>query len=85
VARNSADGVSALLPGDTVEVDRADGSTAVFLVDRVEEHDKDAFPSDAVYGDLDHAGLRLITCGGAFDRETGDYVDNVIVFAHLTG
>jgi hypothetical protein len=78
-------GLDELLPGDTVEVDRADGSTAVFLVDRVEEHDKDAFPSDAVYGDLDHAGLRLITCGGAFDRETGDYVDNVIVFAHLTG
>jgi sortase family protein len=78
-------GLDELLPGDTVEVDRADGSTAVFVVDRVEEHDKDAFPSDAVYGDLDHAGLRLITCGGAFDEDTGDYADNVIVFAHLTG
>ncbi|WP_448618230.1 class F sortase [Geodermatophilus sp. URMC 65] len=78
-------GLDELLPGDTVEVDRADGSTAVFLVDRVEEHAKDAFPSDAVYGDLDHAGLRLITCGGAFDEDTGDYVDNVVVFAHLTG
>ena len=78
-------GLDELLPGDTVEVDRADGSTAVFVVDRVEEHAKDAFPSDAVYGDLDHAGLRLITCGGAFDEDTGDYADNVVVFAHLTG
>ncbi|MGY1680586.1 class F sortase [Geodermatophilus sp. SYSU D01176] len=78
-------GLDELLPGDTVEVDRADGSTAVFLVDRVEEHAKDAFPGDAVYGDLDHAGLRLITCGGAFDEGTGDYADNVVVFAHLTG
>jgi Sortase domain len=78
-------GLHELLPGDTVDVDRADGSTAVFVVDRVEEHPKDAFPSDAVYGDLDHAGLRLITCGGAFDEDTGDYADNVVVFAHLTG
>ena len=78
-------GLDELLPGDTVEVDRADGTTAVFLVDRVEEHAKDAFPGDAVYGDLDHAGLRLVTCGGAFDQETGDYLDNVIVFAQLTG
>ncbi len=78
-------GLDELLPGDTVEVGRADGSTAVFVVDRVEEHAKDAFPSDAVYGDLDHAGLRLVTCGGAFDEDTGDYADNVIVFAHLTG
>jgi sortase (surface protein transpeptidase) len=78
-------GLDELLPGDTVEVDRADGSTAVFVVDRVEEHAKDAFPGDAVYGDIDHAGLRLVTCGGAFDEDTGDYADNVIVFAHLTG
>jgi hypothetical protein len=78
-------GLDELLPGDTVEVDRADGSTAVFVVDRVEEHAKADFPSDAVYGDLDHAGLRLITCGGAFDEDTGDYADNVVVFAHLTG
>jgi hypothetical protein len=25
--------------------------------------------------------LRLVTCGGAFDRAWGHYVDNVIVFA----
>nr|WP_209307525.1 class F sortase [Geodermatophilus sp. DF01_2] len=78
-------GLHELVAGDTVEVDRADGTTAVFRVDRVEEHAKDAFPSDAVYGDLDHAGLRLITCGGSFDEETGDYADNVIVFARLVG
>jgi len=25
--------------------------------------------------------LRLITCGGGFDRSTGHYRDNVIVYA----
>jgi hypothetical protein len=32
-----------------------------------------------------HAALRLITCGGTFDRADRSYVDNVIVFATLTG
>ena len=29
------------------------------------------------------AVLRLITCGGSIDRESGHYLDNVIVFASL--
>ncbi len=66
-------------------IDRADGIVATFRVDRVEEHAKDDFPTEEVYGDIDHAGLRLITCGGAFDEDTGDNLANVIVFASLTG
>ena len=78
-------GLRELLPGDTVVVARADGTAATFRVDRVEEHPKDDFPSEAVYGDIDHPGLRLITCGGAFDEDTGDYQANVVVFASLVG
>jgi hypothetical protein len=76
-------GLRELLPGDQVVVDRADGTTATFRVDRVEEHPKDAFPTDDVYGDIPTAGLRLITCGGSFDEDTGDYRENVIVYAGL--
>lgn len=72
-----------LRPGDAVEVTRQDGTTVVFRVTRVEQHAKDAFPTAAVYGDLDHAGLRLITCGGAFDRRARSYEDNIVVFAEL--
>ena len=50
---------------------------------QVEEYPKDEFPTDVVYGDLDHAGLRLITCGGSFDREARSYDDNIVVFADL--
>jgi sortase (surface protein transpeptidase) len=77
-------GIDELVPGDEVVVDRADGTTAVFTVDRVEEHPKEEFPADDVYGDIDHAGLRLITCGGSFDSSSGDYRSNVVVFARLT-
>ncbi len=74
-----------LAPGDRVLVDRADGSTAEFVVTVVDQVAKADFPTAEVYGDLDHAGLRLITCGGDFDSSTGDYLDDVVVYADLVG
>jgi hypothetical protein len=70
-------------PGDQVLVTRKDGRTAVFTVTRVARFSKSRFPSEAVYGPIDHAGLRLITCGGTYDRARRKYLDNVIVFAKL--
>jgi hypothetical protein len=70
-----------LRPGDDVLVDRADGQRLRFVVQRVESHDKDTFPTREVYGDTDGPELRLITCGGDFDRAAGHYVENTIVWA----
>lgn len=72
-----------LTAGDEIEVSRQDGSTARFRVDRVEHFAKGQFPTELVYADLDHAGLRLITCGGDFDRQLRSYEDNLVVFARL--
>ena len=72
-----------LARGDEVLVTRADGSVARFSVDSVHRYAKADFPTKLVYGDLDHAGLRLVTCGGEFDEVAGHYVDNVVVFASL--
>lgn len=72
-----------LEPGDRVMVTRADGMIAEFEVEAVRRYPKDEFPTQLVYGDIDHAGLRLITCGGPFDRELRHYLDNVIVFGSL--
>ncbi|HEX5812249.1 MAG TPA: class F sortase [Pseudonocardia sp.] len=74
-----------LEPGAEVAVDRRDGTTARFAVLEVEQYPKDAFPTERVYGDIDHAGLRLITCGGSFDRAARSYRDNVVVYAGLVG
>lgn len=68
---------------DRVKITRADGSVAVFVVDAVHRYSKDKFPTQLVYGDIDHAGLRIVTCGGAFDDTSGHYLDNVVVFASL--
>lgn len=69
--------------GDTVEIDRADGSTATFRVDGVRLVAKEAFPADEVHKAAASALLRLITCGGRFDRKQQSYLDNVIVYATL--
>ncbi|MGI8407554.1 MAG: class F sortase [Actinomycetota bacterium] len=72
-----------LLPGDRISVTRADDSVATFIVDKVARYSKNDFPTNLVYGDIDHAGLRILTCGGAFDNSTGHYLDNIVVFASL--
>jgi LPXTG-site transpeptidase (sortase) family protein len=72
-----------LRAGAKVFVDRADGTTATFVVDRLAEFAKADFPDQEVYHSGSGAQLRLITCGGTFNHGTGHYVDNVVVFAHL--
>ncbi|MEE1753387.1 class F sortase [Streptomyces sp. SP18CS02] len=76
--------LGALRKGHRVEVVRTDGRTAVFTVDAIEVYDNDAFPDRKVYGQADRAELRVITCGGGFDRRTG-YQGNVVAYAHLIG
>ncbi|MEU4423273.1 class F sortase [Actinoplanes sp. NPDC024001] len=70
-----------LRPGDAVTVRRADGATARFLVTATKWYAKNRFPAEAVYGPANHAALRLITCGGSFDRRAGHYRDVLVVYA----
>ncbi|MEE1928151.1 class F sortase [Streptomyces sp. TRM 70351] len=80
-------GLSTLERGARVSVTRADGTVAEFTVEDVEQVERDAFDPERVYGER-HAGraeLRLITCGGTFDREERRYSANVVVSAYLTG
>ncbi len=76
--------LGALKKGAKVVVERKDGSTARFVVDRVERYPKAQFPTSEVYADTGgRAELRLITCGGDIDQRSGHYVDNVVAYAHL--
>lgn len=76
--------LGALTTGEQVSVTRADGTVAVFSIDKVAEYPKDQFPTIAVYGNTNDAALRLITCGGKFDYSARSYEDNIVVYAHLT-
>jgi sortase (surface protein transpeptidase) len=79
--------ISALKPGETVRVIRDDGRVAEFTVDDVRVLTRDDFDAHQAYGPREsgRAELRLITCGGTFDRASRSYTANVIVSAYLTG
>ena len=72
-----------LKPGDTITVSRVDATMPMFRVIKVAQYPKDAFPTALVYGHTATPTLRLITCGGAFNANTGHYADNTVVFADL--
>ena len=74
-----------LRPGDEILVGRADGTTARFLVGRLERHPKTALPASRIWTKAKRPLLRLITCAGSFDRATGHYRDNLILYASPTG
>lgn len=67
--------------GSDIHVDRADGSTMTFRVSGRSQVPKTLFPTDLVYGATLEPSLRLVTCGGVFNRSAGSYLDNVIVYA----
>ncbi|GAA1179100.1 class F sortase [Kitasatospora gansuensis] len=69
--------------GDQIEVVREDRRTAVFTIDAVRTYPRAAFPDAEVYGPTERPELRVITCGGTYDKKSG-YSNNVVVFAHLT-
>lgn len=70
--------------GNKIAVQRADGKTAIFTVDGIEQVSKANFPTKRVYGNTATASLRLITCGGVFNAKAHSYTDNIIVYATLT-
>ncbi len=70
-----------LEPGDEIEVDRGDNTTATFVVEKLERYDQDVFPGEEVYGMTDYPSLRLITCSGSFDHQQQRYSHNLVVFA----
>lgn len=80
-------GLSSARPGEIVRVTRTDGTVAEFTIDDVQVVPLERFDARKVYGQrqADRAELRLITCGGTFDRKAGAYTANVVVSAYLTG
>jgi sortase family protein len=67
--------------GDRIRVQRAAGDWLAFEVTGSARYAKAAFPTDAVFGPVTGPVLRVITCGGDFDRASGHYLDNVVVTA----
>lgn len=76
-------GLKSLRKGDTIAVYDLSGDCAIFIVDEVEVVLKTELPTDKIWVRTQEPLLRLVTCGGEFDKSTGHYLSNVIVYAHL--
>ena len=74
-----------LRAGDRIRVLDHRGAATSFAVERLEHHHKARFPTTEVYGPTRAPALRLVTCSGGFDRSSGHYLDNTIVFAAAVG
>lgn len=68
-----------LVIGDVATVRTTTGDVS-FVVTAMEQISKEEFPTERVYGPVPGAALRLITCGGTFDRASGHYRDNLVVY-----
>ncbi len=72
-----------LQPGDEVRVGRSDGTIVTYVVEGQEQVDKDELPVDRIFDWPSEPALRLVTCGGEFDRTTKSYESNIIVYGRL--
>ena len=76
--------LSRLRPGDPVVVYLRDHAVVHFKVIGVREYSKSNFPDKIVYGMRPYSALQLVTCGGVFDRATGHYESNIVVYTTMT-
>ena len=73
--------ISALEPGDAIELELADGTVRTYEVVSREAIDRELLPSDGVFDEDGPERLTLISCIGYFDRHNGGYQQNVVVTA----
>ena len=73
-------GLRRLRPGDEVTLRRG-GQVAVFIVTGSERVKKTELPTERIFGATPASTLRLITCGGRFDRRARSYEENLVVYA----
>ena len=52
-------------------------------MDAKEQALKTDLPTERIWNGSKKPLIRLITCGGEFDRSTGHYLSNLIVYGHL--
>ncbi|MFE9394534.1 class F sortase [Streptomyces flavidovirens] len=80
-------GLSAARPGEKIRVTGAGGERLEFTIDDIQVFTRERFDPQKVYGprESDRAELRLITCGGTYDKKARTYTANVVVSAYLTG
>jgi hypothetical protein len=77
--------IGKLNPGDEVDVygtQNADRQHEVkFTVTGVRTYHKTRLPYKQIFDQSSVGRIAIVTCGGPFDASTGNYLDNIVVFA----
>jgi hypothetical protein len=73
--------LKSLPKGAKIQVTDKAGKVHEFVAVSKRQTDKDKLPTREIWGPTNGPALRLITCGGEFDRRSGHYKENVTVFA----
>ncbi len=69
-----------LRPGDRIDVE-TEGGQQSYEVRQVVQISKRSVPLEQVFSRTGPATLRIVTCGGPYDRSRGGYLDNLVVTA----
>lgn len=80
--------VAALKPGAQINVVGGDGTTYIYELEYIERIDlatltPERLNSPEMVGPTDYAALTLVTCGGEFNYEAGEYLQRDIIRARL--
>jgi LPXTG-site transpeptidase (sortase) family protein len=75
--------LSKLKAGDEFYVYRSSGTRATFVVVSTETVLKTKLPTERIWNDTQEPVIRLVTCGGQWDKASGHYLSNVIVYGKL--
>jgi Sortase domain len=85
---NGVDGVlsriGTLNPGDTVYINGMHNSKKTrvkFSITGVRTYQKTALPYKEIFDQKSIGRIAIVTCGGPFDAQTGNYLDNIVAFA----
>ena len=73
--------LSELTPGDLMSVRLQGGREVRYRVAAVQRFDKQSRALEAVFDRDGPSILRVVTCGGAYDPDSGGYKDNVVLTA----
>lgn len=71
--------------GSEFVIGGTDGAERRFKVYKTANYRKDAFPDKQVYAPSKKAEVRLITCTGTFNSDTGHYEGNLVIYATMVG
>lgn len=76
--------IGTLNPGDTVWIrglHNGKKTRVKFVITGVRTYHKKALPYKEIFDQKSVGRLAIVTCGGPFDAQTGNYLDNIVAFA----